>query len=122
MDKVVPVSVDVAAVEPGCPHCGSAIGHDRHPTSSRPAAPALPVPPQKVKPKPIEPVRPPARPDGKFTYELFVSLMGRKDTAVSWDKLTGDAQRVWVGVAHGVERQTIDAFMHERSVTITKKN
>ena len=48
--------------------------------------------------------------------------MGRKDTAVPWDKLIEDARRVWVGVAHGVERQTIDAFMYEQSVTMVKKN
>lgn len=46
--------------------------------------------------------------------------MGRKDTAVPWDKLIEDARRVWVGVAHGVERQTIDAFT--QSVTMVKKN
>ena len=76
----------------------------------------------KTQTKPIEPARPPARPDGKFTYELFVTLMGRKDTAVDWDKLTDDARRVWNGVVHGVERQTIDAFTYEQSVTMVKKN
>ena len=56
-----------------------------------------------------------ARVDGPFAYELFVALVGHKEAAVSWDKLTGKAQEVWTGVARGLERRTIDNLLSQRA-------
>jgi hypothetical protein len=96
---------DLDPLEPGCPHCGAMTAH---PNSSRPVAPA-------GKSKKLELHHVVNRPDGSFAYDLFVTLMGNKDVAVSWDRLTDKAQKVWMGVARGVERRTIGALLAERA-------
>jgi hypothetical protein len=98
---------DVAPLDGGCPHCGSMTAH---PTSSRPVAAPAPVKSKKkTEPSPAQ------RPDGAFAYELFVGLVGNKEVAVPWEKLTSKAQQVWTGVARGVERRTIDMLLLERA-------
>ncbi len=118
---------DVAPLDPGCPHCGAMTAH---PNSSRPAALEKMTRPSPetvrskkvevvVRAKKVEAVLPqpsqPARPDGSFAYELFVGLVGHKEAAVSWDKLTAKAQQVWTGVARGVERRTVDVLLSQRA-------
>jgi hypothetical protein len=104
---------NVAPLDPGCPHCGVSTAH---PNSSRPAAPETARSNEAVKPKSKKAVSPQlARADGQFTYELFVTHVGHKEAAVSWDKLTGKAQQVWTSVARGVERRTVDMLLLQRA-------
>jgi hypothetical protein len=121
---------DMAPLEPGCPHCGAIPGFDRHPSSSRPSAPlsrpsALVVESSEnaetmkmvtvKKVKKTEMIPELKLPNGPFAYELFVTLVGNKEVAVPWEKLTGNAQKVWTGVARGLERRTIDMLLLQRA-------
>src|SRR5277367_776877 len=113
-DYVVPSSrASAAPIDAGCPHCG---GTGSHPHSSRPAvtsdsqatrpAPAI-VPPKPVAVAVAAPATP-ERATGKHAYDIWVRLVGHTEFAVDWDKLTGNAQRAWIGVADDVERRTVE--------------